>query len=407
MASNAGAVEDGVKTAASRGSNQSAMRAYNERLVLTLIRQSGPLAKSEITRITGLSAQSASVIMRALEADGLLAKDAPRRGKIGQPMVPMRLNPDGAYFFGLKIGRRNLELILIDFEGVIRARSRKPHSYPDPDEVVRFADESIAEHLSQLPREARDRVAGLGIAMPFRIWSWAEHLGVDAAVLEAWRDRDIAAEIGQRWRFPVLLSNDATAACSAELVFGGQNKPQEFLYFFIGFFIGGGLVLGNALYSGPSRNAAAVGSMPVSINGDKVRHLVDLASLVTLEQAVAAYPGEAEMNWDAIDDWRIPDEVLDPWLDKAANAIAQAALSASSILDFECVVLDGWMPATMRAELARRTAERVAAIEIEGIEKPTIRVGDIGPDARSLGAASLPLSERFLIDPSALMKGRP
>ena len=42
---------------------------------------------------------------------------------------------------------------------------------------------------------------------------------VDAAVLEAWRDRDIAAEIGQRWRFPVLLSNDVTAACSAALVF--------------------------------------------------------------------------------------------------------------------------------------------------------------------------------------------
>ena len=35
------------------GTNQSDMRARNERLVLTLIRRHGPLAKSEITRRTG------------------------------------------------------------------------------------------------------------------------------------------------------------------------------------------------------------------------------------------------------------------------------------------------------------------------------------------------------------------
>lgn len=51
-----------------RGSNQSGMRAYNERLVLSLVRQQGALAKTDIARITGLSAQTVSVIMRALEA---------------------------------------------------------------------------------------------------------------------------------------------------------------------------------------------------------------------------------------------------------------------------------------------------------------------------------------------------
>ena len=125
MASTADIVELDVRAAVTRGSNQSGLRAFNERLVLSLIRQFGPLAKSEITKMTGLSAQSASVIMRALEADGLLAKDAPRRGKVGQPMVPMRLNPSGAYSFGLQIGRRALELVLIDFEGGIVFQKRE------------------------------------------------------------------------------------------------------------------------------------------------------------------------------------------------------------------------------------------------------------------------------------------
>ena len=67
------------------------MRDYNERLVLSLVRQHSALAKTDIARMTGLSAQTVSVIMRALEQDGLLLRGEPLRGKIGQPSIPMSL----------------------------------------------------------------------------------------------------------------------------------------------------------------------------------------------------------------------------------------------------------------------------------------------------------------------------
>ncbi len=104
-------------SAALRGSNQSGMRAHNERLVLSLVRRDGALAKSDIARITGLSAQTVSVIMRSLEADGLLLRGEPVRGRIGQPSVPMSLAADGAFFFGLKIGRRSVDLVLVNLLG--------------------------------------------------------------------------------------------------------------------------------------------------------------------------------------------------------------------------------------------------------------------------------------------------
>ena len=75
-----------VDSAGLRGSNQSGMRAHNERLVLSLVRRDGALAKSDIARMTGLSAQTVSVIMRGLEADGLL-----RGGTKGVPTVGQRL----------------------------------------------------------------------------------------------------------------------------------------------------------------------------------------------------------------------------------------------------------------------------------------------------------------------------
>ncbi|MEO1612719.1 MAG: ROK family protein, partial [Pseudomonadota bacterium] len=230
--------------------------------------------------------------------------------------------------------------------------------------------------------------------------------GVDPAELSGWRARDIAAELAEGRPFPVYLGNDATAACGAELVFGDQDKPREFLYFYVGFFIGGGLALDNSLYFGPTRNAAALGSMPVSIEDGHTRHLVDVASLALLSSAVESAGAAATMNWDAPETWRIPPDLRAAWMDRAAAGIAQATLSAASLIDYRCAVLDGWMPADMRAELVRLVNARIAETRVEGIAKPEMREGRVGPDARSLGAASLPLSERFLVDRSASRTGR-
>ena len=74
--------------ASSRGTNQTGVRLYNERLVLSLIRLHGQLPKVDIAKMTGLSPQTISIIMNQLSDDGLLLKGSPSRGRIGQPSVP-------------------------------------------------------------------------------------------------------------------------------------------------------------------------------------------------------------------------------------------------------------------------------------------------------------------------------
>ena len=388
-----------------RGSNQSGVRAHNERLVLSLVRQYGPLAKAEIARRTGLSAQTVSVIMRALEKEGLLEKGEPVRGKVGQPSVPMGLAHNGAFFLGLKVGRRSLDLILTDFHGHAEGRVHLSHRYPTPESVVTFANSAIDQLLGQLTPDNRSRIAGLGIATPFRLWDWARPLGLTSSEMEAWRDRDIAAEIAEAWEFPVYLRNDGSAACGAELVFGDQNKPRDFLYFFVGFFVGGGLVIDNTVFTGRSGNAAAVASIPIGIRGTKVRQLVDVASIYTLEQMVIDAGADSRLIWDNPTQWSLPDGVLEAWMSKAAEGLAYATLSASCLIDFESVVIDGWLPDAVRASLVARTAKRLNEIRVAGIEVPELREGSIGRDARALGAASLPLSDKFLVDRDAFLKG--
>lgn len=69
------------------GIGPSRLRDHNERVVLATVRDHGPIASAEIARNTRLSAQTASVITRSLEADGLLLRGTPQRGRVGKPSV--------------------------------------------------------------------------------------------------------------------------------------------------------------------------------------------------------------------------------------------------------------------------------------------------------------------------------
>ena len=181
-----------------RGTNQSGVRLYNERLVLSLIRRHGSLPKAEIARLTGLSAQTITVIIRQLESDGLVASQGRQRGKIGQPSVPFALNPDGAFSLGLKIGRRSTDLVLMDLIGGVRQALHEPIPIPSPARPprLRHARHRRAHQAASAPAQP-PRITGIGIAAPFELWNWEEQIGAPRAVLERGGASTSPAEIGR------------------------------------------------------------------------------------------------------------------------------------------------------------------------------------------------------------------
>jgi len=173
--------------ASDRGTNQTGVRLYNERLVLSLIRLHGELPKADIARLTGLSPQTISIITNALEADGLVLKGTPQRGRIGQPSVPYSLNPDGAYFLGLKVGRRASDAVLMDLRGRVLGRIHEPHPYSSPEGTLALFRRGATELTQRLSPAQRSRIAGFGIASPFELWNWEPQFGAPPEVLEASR----------------------------------------------------------------------------------------------------------------------------------------------------------------------------------------------------------------------------
>ncbi|MCB1446831.1 MAG: ROK family transcriptional regulator [Rhizobiaceae bacterium] len=386
------------------GANQTRVRVYNERLVLSLVRRHGSLSKADIARRTGLSAQTVSVIMRALEKDGLLRRGSPQRGRVGQPSIPMSLNPDGVLSFGLKIGRRSADLILMDFTGHVRVQLHEAYRYPTPAGVLAFVEAGVDKVLAELPLVDRARMAGLGIALPFQLWNWAEEVGAPLADMEAWRHADIAALLADRLPFPVLLQNDATAACAAELAFGQGPRFSDFAYFFIGSFIGGGVVLNHALYSGRTGNAGAFGSMPFPARNGGRNQLIDHASVVVLEKMLLEAGRNPSSIWLTPEKWDDFGDIADLWIERTGHALALAIATVCSVVDFEAVIIDGGFSADIRRAIAAAARRQLAGLDLQGIAPPVVEEGLVGSAARAVGAASLPLFSRYHIDQSVLFK---
>ncbi|KPB02014.1 ROK family transcriptional regulator [Ahrensia marina] len=382
----------------SGGANQSGLRDYNERLLLSMLLRNGPMPGSDLARRAGLSAQTVSIILRKLENDGFLERGAPQRGRVGKPSIPMGLAASGAYAFGLKIGRRNADLILIDFKGGIRAQKNIAYDYPMPDQIFGFLEAGMADINSNLSPLERERVCGIGLAAPFELWNWYELAGAPAEEFLRWRDIDLREQVSRFSALPIYIMNDATAACRAEHVYGRGKEFRDYAYFFIAAFVGGGIVLNHSVFEGHQGNAGALGSLRSTGPNGESRQLIDIASIHLLEARLEQAGIDKSILWKQPQDWSGLTRYVDAWMGETAQELAKAALSTCSVIDFEAVLIDGAFPENIRFELAERTSRYIANQDMRGLIPPKIEAGSIGGNARALGAASGPIFAQYLLN---------
>ena len=391
-----------------RGSSQGGLRQYNERVVLQAIRLHGALPGAEIARVTQFTVQTVSLITKRLETDGLLLRGTPQRGKVGQPSVPLRLNPDGALAIGIKVGRRSMDVLLVDFTGAVRQRWTLDYRYPDPEQVLAEIGARLATLATELSPDALRRVQGVGIAAPFNLGGWQTLLDMPPAVAARWPTVNLRAEVAARTGLPVSLIKDTAAACVAELVAGRGRSVQSFLYVFVDTFIGGGLVLDSQLRAGLHGNAGAIGSLPMGLaqtgSSTAPAQLLSVASLANLEARLRQHG----LDTGAVADDRALQAPWLPhtqaWLADAAGAVALAIHSAACLLDLESVIVDGSFSRGLQAALVAALQPALDAYNWEGVTRPALLPGTIGSDARALGGALLPLHANFSPDRELFLK---
>jgi predicted NBD/HSP70 family sugar kinase len=388
------------------------MRQFNERTVLRAIRHEGAIPKADLARLTQLSSQTVSIIVNRLLEDGLLIKQDRIRGKIGQPSVPLAINPDGAYSIGLQVGRRSLEVVVTDFLGQMRHQWQHTYPYPSPTEVLPKIKEGLKLMQKRMGADAWKRAVGIGLSAPLAMHQWGDLMGKKAQkAMVDWEHIDLVHEVQAMSALPVEFAKDTTAACVAELVQGLGRDVPNFLYVYVGTFVGGGLVMDGHIVNGPRGNAGAIGSMPIGLpplgtraNANTPAQLLQLASGWQLEQALmAAGHDPLLVQQDAILSPEF-NALTQPWLSQAAKALAMSATSASALLDLDAIIIDGSLNTKLVQALIQQTEASLAQFSFDGIHQPQVLAGRVGSHARALGGALLPLHAQFFPDKDIFLK---
>ena len=380
------------------------MRQSKDRLVLQTIRLNGALSQASIARLARFTPQTVSLILSRLDKDKLLLRHPSVRGQVGQPSVPISLNPEGAFAIGIKIGRRSMDALLVDFVGKVRERLSLDYSFPDPSRLFDDINKSVKRLGASLKLEQRSRLCGIGIAAPLSLGGWQQLLGVTPKLAKQWQGIDLrqrVAALDACSHLTIDFVKDTAAACVAELVNGRGRHMSSFLYMFVDTFIGGGLVLNGHLVGGRTGNAGAVGSIALGL-GERRKpprgQLLSVASLFSLE---ASY-SRANLDIYAWTDERALCKPWVPltrqWVKESSRAIALAINSAACLLDVDGVVIDGAFGRPLLELLLEGVELAAAEYSWEGVERPVVLGGTIGSDARALGGAMLPIYAQFAPD---------
>lgn len=378
-----------------RGVRHNGVRRANEKTVLTVIAFNSGASNAEISRISELAPQTVSAILVDLESEGLIVRGPVLRGRRGQPATPILLNADGGFAFGVEMGWKHFEIVLINMHAEILRHHREDYDYPDADIVFDKIGRLLADFEQSLRPDQHARLLDVGLALPGSLTTDLDLLGAPSDQVSRWCQIDPVAELGKRTHLEVTQINDGNAGCWAELIALDPPRPANVIFLLVSEVLLAGIVSDGQLWEGPSGHAADLGSSLVCINQGTPQLAHQVASLFALRERLAA-AGFAQAD-QPVSDWDLQgmSAIVDCWVGDAAQALAQVVHNMLVVLESPVVVLDCELGPDMAQRLTERLGIEMSRFKTRGFKMPRVINGRHGRLAPAIGAAELPLYRRY------------
>jgi predicted NBD/HSP70 family sugar kinase len=241
------------------------MREINQALVLGIIRDQGPIPRSEIARAARLSLATVSGITGDLIERGLVYEHEVGASTGGRPPILLALNPRAGLVVGVKLTETQLVAALTDLGAeIVERRAVRLGADHRPETVATVLVELVAELRAAHPS---GRILGLGLGMagaidrPAGVCRFSPFFG--------WRDVALRDLLETRLGLPVAIENDVNTLTLAEQWFGAGVGVADFLVVTLGRGVGMGMVLDGRLYRGGRGAGGEFGHLTIEPDGPR------------------------------------------------------------------------------------------------------------------------------------------
>jgi predicted NBD/HSP70 family sugar kinase len=384
------------------GTNLERAGDHNQRVTLHAIRVNGPITRAELAIITGLTAPAIANITKRLLTDKLIQEAGRRRGGRGQPATKLVINPDSWFSIGLNVDRDHITMVVLDFEGRVRARASSEMAFALPRDVEQFFRKSVGNLLAKVGI-GRERVAGMGVALPDDM-PRAATLPHQPANYGVWASTDVASLLIGTLHVPVYVENDAAAATMGEMQFGLGKKHQTFFYILITAALGGSLVIDGNHFRGATGRSGELGLLRSRDATGHERQIQNIVSLSALYSRLGAQGITVSEPHDLTTLDASGQAIIDAWVEASVDSLLDTLLAINCLVNPEVILIGGRLPSDIVDRLATRLNQRLEAhAGVVPAIAPVSRAA-LSDDAPAVGAAILPFSHRLLPTRTALMK---
>lgn len=237
------------------------LRTINDRTALELFLDHGPLSRSDLSRMTGISKPTASQVLLRLEQSGLVVEAEPVVDRPGRTARLYRLNPGATYAAAVDITPGAVLAQVADVTGRVVGSSRRARpgraAGSGPATAVEVLDAALLD--AGLDRAA---VRCVALAAPGAYDSRGDQLRYGRSV-PGWGAPGIAAQLRDELGWEVVVENDVTLAAVAEQRTGSAQDVADFFLLWVDEGVGGAVVLDGRLHRGASGGAGELAFLPL------------------------------------------------------------------------------------------------------------------------------------------------
>jgi predicted NBD/HSP70 family sugar kinase len=386
------------------------LRRLNSTAVLRAIRTGGPISRTELARVTGLSKPTVNDVTESLLGTGYVSEslpdgDLPPRRR-GPKARMLRFQSDLGYVIGIDIGANKILAIVTDLDGHVIAseRQRTPHDPAAAEQLVTRVN-AIAEVAMEAGGVSRANVKAIGVGTPGVVDPVAGTVTL-APQLPGWEGVALQGMLSRHFACEILVDNEVHLSLLAEQWLGAAHDIDDALYVQIGVGIGGGILIGGKVYRGAGGAAGEIGYLPLFDSEPDGEHLGPFehaaggSAFARLGRECARRQPESPLHQlaggdlDAIDAEMVfaaaaaGDSAVAISLDELLGRLARGIAAAVVVLNPATVILGGGISRAGERLLAPLAREIPALVPVP----PRITLSTLGDEAVALGGARMALN---------------
>jgi predicted NBD/HSP70 family sugar kinase len=238
--------------------------------LVSMIRDDGPVNRSELSRAIGLPRSTTTALVAELLREGVIMEAPARSGGAGsgsgRPATLLSLRKPDGLVAGFDFGHRHIRVAVATGDGQILAEES---IQLDVDRQAGAALECAGEMLDVVLERAGVSLADIrasAAGIPAPLNSRTGRVG-SPTILASWVDLDPGEELHRRTGLPCTLGNDAAFGALGEMTYGAARDMSDFIYVKASNGIGAALVLNGHLYRGSRGMAGEIGHTQIDPTG--------------------------------------------------------------------------------------------------------------------------------------------